>query len=1576
MYRWYYKVLFIAVLVPFLVSAAAVTDGKVKKEKDDGATVQLFKGGKYSINANKVAGDTLFIDDFNSGMDTTNTWTIVDGFSDGLTWTDTNPGGRTDAIWDSTFIIVDSDNAGSVDMDEEFISPWIDCTLYSNITLAFDHYFRQFGSSIGDVDVRVGMNGTWTNVAQYTSSTTENASLDISSIAANTDSVQVRFHYYNANWDYYWGIDNVLVSGSNVDGTPPDVATLEFGWNHTEGFGDVTIVADIADPSGIASANVYYSINDINGTYTPVAMSLVPGKALYSAAIPAATAGDSVYYYVEAVDASSNGNVGRDPATGFVYGYIVYPNVGGPDTYGYMWYDSHSSDPMAPTYSWIDTAGATSTGIANGDDWRGTVDLPFPLNFYGNTYNQITVTTNGWIGLGPHSGYSSSYWVNDPIPSTSTPDNVIAPMWDDWKAGGSYGGDMLTKTIGNYPNRQFVVIFKDMNRSSSNTDFYTFEAIFNEGSNDIIFQYMDVTGGPGTFADYGAGASVGIENADATDGLQYTYNMDAAQVFDGLAIQFYSPVETPLVDWCNLQWPYTITIDQGQTTGNIYGQVWEPGVTDSPGQGAGIVAELGIGALGTDPRTDASWNWTATTFNTDVGNNDEYMANVTMTDPGDYSYCYRYSINGGPWTYGDIDGSNNGFDLAQMGTLQVNAFSGTQKLLISEIVVTPTAGEYVEIYNPNDATVNLDGYFITDATFASGGTYYYHIVDDSAHAGGGGFGDWHAKFPQGASIAPGEYQTIAMAGDSSFYAEYGVMPTYELWDDGHAVPSDAPDMLEAFPGSINGQGGLTNGDEFVVLYFWDGMSDLVKDVDYLIYDNAGIAPNESVDKTGVAIDGPDAGTDSTAYLDDTPIANQLPAVSHSFGFSTHRIDYSEGAQVDTAGNGITGADETSEDLNNTFTDYSVPSPNGPRITPTFTVDGTVTLENVADTLYGTVVTLEGPIKAVWTDTTDSNGYYAFAGLDSGTYALSFARDGYMPVDSSISVLDDVTIDITLMLIPPFTELVESFEGTFPPYAWSGDIGTSAPLWRQSSAYSNSGSYSVRAGYQATPPEGVSLVSPKIDMTQVANPVLDFWWREFYDSDGNSDSTFVEVSEDGMNWTTLGVLHADSSAVASWVPKSFDLSGYSSASMFWIRWRYVSDGGTDAWWVYLDDITLNAELINPPMLTANVYPGVEEVELNLGVSKAMLKSVMDRAVFENRTDKKEIEDMLSYNGRIDMSVLSKVLEYFSIYKSTDGVSFSMLDTTSTSTYVDSAVSFGNTVWYFATAMYTSGESEPSDTVSATPFDFTYVNTFPYEEGFEEDGAFPPAGWWTINYNALGGIYWWGLIDTSSGSPPGQYVHSGAYAASVMWNSTFDSDEWLVTPIFDFTGLSTPVLNFWFGYNNFWLGAHLEVLASSDGGANWDVLWVLDATNGTTPWGFTEVTLDLSAYSGEVMIAFRYVGLDGDLLTLDDILVDAVNSIEDQNGVPRTFDVAQNYPNPFNPTTTIKYQLPKQSDVRINVYDITGQIVRTLINRNAEAGYHQVVWDGANDAGHQVSSGVYFYKMVAGDFVKTQKMILMK
>jgi hypothetical protein len=92
---------------------------------------------------------------------------------------------------------------------------------------------------------------------------------------------------------------------------------------------------------------------------------------------------------------------------------------------------------------------------------------------------------------------------------------------------------------------------------------------------------------------------------------------------------------------------------------------------------------------------------------------------------------------------------------------------------------------------------------------------------------------------------------------------------------------------------------------------------------------------------------------------------------------------------------------------------------------------------------------------------------------------------------------------------------------------------------------------------------------------------------------------------------------------------------------------------------------------------------------------------------------------------------------------------------------------------------------------------------------------------------------------------------------------------------------------------------------------------------------------------------------------------------QNGIPKVFALMQNYPNPFNPTTTIQYALPKSSNVEIKVYDLVGREVTTLINEFKQAGNYSVEFNANNFA-----SGVYFYRIKAGDFTDTKKMLLVK
>ncbi len=92
--------------------------------------------------------------------------------------------------------------------------------------------------------------------------------------------------------------------------------------------------------------------------------------------------------------------------------------------------------------------------------------------------------------------------------------------------------------------------------------------------------------------------------------------------------------------------------------------------------------------------------------------------------------------------------------------------------------------------------------------------------------------------------------------------------------------------------------------------------------------------------------------------------------------------------------------------------------------------------------------------------------------------------------------------------------------------------------------------------------------------------------------------------------------------------------------------------------------------------------------------------------------------------------------------------------------------------------------------------------------------------------------------------------------------------------------------------------------------------------------------------------------------------------------KEFKLSQNYPNPFNPTTTLQYGLPEQSDIKLNIFDITGRRIKQWNISNQQPGWHEVIWDGTDMNGNTVSTGIYIYSLQADDFVDTKKMVFMK
>ena len=141
------------------------------------------------------------------------------------------------------------------------------------------------------------------------------------------------------------------------------------------------------------------------------------------------------------------------------------------------------------------------------------------------------------------------------------------------------------------------------------------------------------------------------------------------------------------------------------------------------------------------------------------------------------------------------------------------------------------------------------------------------------------------------------------------------------------------------------------------------------------------------------------------------------------------------------------------------------------------------------------------------------------------------------------------------------------------------------------------------------------------------------------------------------------------------------------------------------------------------------------------------------------------------------------------------------------------------------------------------------------------------------------------------------------------------------------------------------------------------------------------LDTFSAGTELLIRFRLHADNrgnGWGWAIEDLGIQGIaTGVAEENRIPMEFGLSQNYPNPFNPETTIRYQLPVQTKVTIQVYNINGQVVRSLIEQKATpAGHHAVKWDGRNNLGIQVSSGTYFYQISTADFKKGRRMLFLR
>jgi len=279
---------------------------------------------------------------------------------------------------------------------------------------------------------------------------------------------------------------------------------------------------------------------------------------------------------------------------------------------------------------------------------------------------------------------------------------------------------------------------------------------------------------------------------------------------------------------------------------------------------------------------------------------------------------------------------------------------------------------------------------------------------------------------------------------------------------------------------------------------------------------------------------------------------------------------------------------------------------------------------------------------------------------------------------------------------------------------------------------------------------------------------------------------------------------------------------------------------------------------------------------------------------------------------------------------------------------------------------------------------------FYQGFDDPDLQMPLGW---THTANESSFPWQIVEatyTYAGSsvfPFTAHNDSFGMAASQSFDSeleiSLDPDNWLITP-----QIAIPADSF---------GARLEYYIATY--SNWrDHYGVYASTTGTAPEVFTllfEETppggfhadqvwtnriVNLSDYVGQdIYIAFRHFdSYDNYWLMLDDVRVVASSptSTHDEAAPVLWTTLKSNYPNPFNPSTTISFDIAKEGRVAIDVFNIKGQLVKTLADDVYGAGSHKVIWNGDDASGRTVGSGVYFYRMTTEQSTYTKKMMLMK
>ncbi len=296
-----------------------------------------------------------------------------------------------------------------------------------------------------------------------------------------------------------------------------------------------------------------------------------------------------------------------------------------------------------------------------------------------------------------------------------------------------------------------------------------------------------------------------------------------------------------------------------------------------------------------------------------------------------------------------------------------------------------------------------------------------------------------------------------------------------------------------------------------------------------------------------------------------------------------------------------------------------------------------------------------------------------------------------------------------------------------------------------------------------------------------------------------------------------------------------------------------------------------------------------------------------------------------------------------------------------------------------------------------FDNVNVGTDPWKMGLFNGDAETPVGW----------MQWYSTGDTGYASVVSDYAHGGTYSAKLIElddnadeivfysepveckpESWYRLSGWVKTDMtnkdtkFLPTGITPDRDNGRIGFCFFYHKTPLSTSWDLSGGDQYFYIDQRDTTSDWTEyWALSKSPVD----AGGVSMRARYTSFPKGYSWFDDFAIEKVEVLvtdiqeitnHDNPSAPREYRLNQNYPNPFNPETIIEYEVLKPGKVKIEVFNITGQKVKTLVNKELSPGKYYIKWHGVNDSGTNVSSGTYIYSMKTENARLTKKMTIIR